>query len=239
MSVSTKHLISGFCAALVSPVAALPAGALVLLALAWRSAAPAVVALAWLTPTVALLFRRQTFWRGVTVTRRCRPPRLPSALALSDGDAGWCAQRLRKARAERTVIAADLPALSQLTRDRRLRACVADVERGCVDLIFAIDRIGRWLAGRDPEAPRCPAQDALERSKDELCQRLCRLTGVLESIGPWLLELDAGNRARQTAELEGSLDGLSAFLSVNDDRPSEDRATAPAAGESLERAQRG
>jgi hypothetical protein len=239
MSVSSKHLISGLCAALVSPVAALPAGTLALLALAWRSPAPALVALAWLAPAVAIQFCRQAFGRGPTVRPVCRPPRLPSALALSDGHAGWCAQRLHKARAERALIAADLPALSQLTRDRRLRAYVADVEHGCVDLIFAIDRISRWLAGRDPEAPRCPAQDPLERSKDELCQQLCRLTGVLESIGPWLLQLDAGNRARQTAELEASLDGLSAFLSVNDDRPCENRATAPAAGEPLQRPQRG
>ena len=211
MNESDSGMFGGAVAALSTPVVALPAGGLALFGILVKSPMLVLAAFAWLAPTALVAICHPPFWQWVNTRRRCRLPDLPSTLDLSDDTAALGLQRLRRTRRLRQCICAELRHLAALIGDPRLREALADLERGCVALILALDRIGRAQQERS-DARGGLLWDPLETSKADLARRLAELLTLLEQVGPWLLRLDAEDQATRAEQLRPSMETLAAVL---------------------------
>lgn len=221
MSERRDVMMRGLWAALGAPAVAMPAGILALVALILKAPLLVAAAFAWLAGTAVVCLCRPELWRGVTRDHLCRRPDLPAEFGMSDVAAAHGVRRLKRARRERDWIIRELPQLAALLGDDRMRACLAELERGCVDLILSVERLGQYLDERQHQRTGCVELEALRASKAELAGQLTEILDLLERVGHWLLQLEARHQAQQTARLQGSLETLAAALDSQAERGAE------------------
>jgi hypothetical protein len=221
MSERSKVMMSGLWAALGLPAVTLPAGTLALIALILKAPLLVAAAFAWLAGTAVVCLCRPEFWRRVSRDRLCRRPDLPAEFGLCDAAAGNGLRRLKRARRERDWITRELPQVAGLVSDDRMRACLAELERGCVDLILTVERLGQYLDEHEHQRTGCVELEALRASKAELAGQLTEMLDLLERVGHWLLRLEAKHQALQTARLQDSLETLAAALDSQPGRGAE------------------
>jgi hypothetical protein len=221
MSERSNVMMSGLWAALGAPAVAMPAGILALVALILKAPVLVAAAFAWLAGAAVVCLCRPSLWRRVTRDRLCRRPDLPAEFGLRDVAAALGLRRLRRARRERDWITRELPQRAALIGDDRMRACLAELERGCVDLISTVERLGQYLDEREHQRTGCVELEALRASKAELAGQLTEILDLLERVGHWLLQLEAKHQVQQTARLQDSLETLAAALDSQPGRGAE------------------
>jgi hypothetical protein len=212
MSERSKLVMSGLWAALSAPAVAMPAGTLALVALFLKAPLLVAAALAWLGTSALVGLCRPRLWQRVARDRRCRRPDLPAEFGLCDAVAALGLRRLKRARRERDWIVGELPQLTTLVGDERMRACLAELEQGCLDLISIVERLGQYLDQHERQRSGCVELEALRASKAELAGQLTDILDLLERVGHWLLQFEADRKARQTARLQEPFETLAAAL---------------------------